>query len=257
MLMVLRGLVGFAISAVFLLNDVLVMELVSPKYRSAVGILNMMMICIGNALLAGVAYLQRDWRKLQIIVTAPWCILLLTWYCIPESPRWLLAMEKYDQLMAVMKRMAKVNGKALPNNMKDILEKSPKEIEDHNDLNLFKEIFSKPYLWKTVLLLLIFFTMGGIYIGLSLHLVGLGGDIYMNCVVSSLVEILVTSLAIFMALKLEVGKLIMYCMLACGVALLCVNVVPESSDWGVIALAISGWLGCLVSTDSKDFPIYS
>lgn len=219
------------------------MELVSPKYRSAVGILNMMMICAGNAILAGAAYLERDWRRLQIMITAPWSIILLTWYCIPESPRWLLAMEKYDQLVELMKRMAKVNHKVLPNDIKDILEKTPKETEDNKDLNLFKEVFSKPYFLKTLLLLMIFFTMGGIYVALSLHLVGLGGDIYLNVAVSALVEMLVTSLTIVMALKFEVGQLIMYCMLVCGIALLSVNIVPESSEWGVIALAILGWFG--------------
>lgn len=218
------------------------MELVSPKYRSAVGILNMMMICAGNAILAGVAYFERDWRRLQVMITAPWAIILLTWYCIPESPRWLLAMEKYDQLVELMKRMAKVNHKILPNDIRDILKKTPKETADNKDLNLFKEVFSKPYFWKTALLLLIFFTMGGIYVALSLHLVGLGGDIYLNVAVSALVEMLVTSLTIAMALKFEVGQLIMYCMLVCGIALLSVNIVPESSEWGVIALAILGSL---------------
>ncbi|KAL5273011.1 hypothetical protein ACFFRR_000030 [Megaselia abdita] len=238
MLMILRVLVGFATSSVFILNDVLVMELVSPKYRSAVGILNMMMICVGNVILAGAAYLERDWRNLQIMITAPWIILLLTWYCIPESPRWLLAMEKYDQLMDLLKRMSKVNHKTLPSDIREILEKSPKEVENNKELNLFKEVFSKPYFWKTVLLLLIYFTMGGIYVALSLHLVGLGGDIYLNVAVSSLVEMFVTTLTILFALKFEVGQLIMYCMLACGISLLSVNIVSESWNWGVIALAI-------------------
>lgn len=240
MLMIVRVLLGFAMTSVFLLNDVLVMELVSPKYRSAVGIMNMMMVCSGNAFLAGVAYLQRDWRKLQIFITVPWSILLLTWYCIPESPRWLLAMGKYDQLMDLTKRMAKVNHKILPDDLRDIFEKSPKEKEE-NELNLLRELFSKRYLWKTILLLLIFFTMGGIYMSLTLHLVGLGGDIYLNTAISSTVEMLVTALTVLLALKFQAGKLIMYCMLSCGVALLLVNVVPESWDWGVIALAIFGW----------------
>lgn len=241
-LMILRVLVGFATSSVFILNDVLVMELVSRKYRSAVGILNMMMICVGNVALAGVAYLERDWRKLQIIITVPWSILLLTWYCIPESPRWLLAMNKYDQLVALMKRVAKVNHKILPSDIKGILEKSTKNVEgnNNNDLNLFREVFRKLYFWKTVLLLLIYFTMGGIYVYLSLHLVGLGGDIYLNVAISSLVEMLVTAVVILMAMKYEIGQIIMFCMFACGLALLSVNIVSDRWEWGVIALAILG-----------------
>lgn len=43
-------------------------------------------------------------------------------YCVPESPRWLLATGRLDELFAIVERAARMNGTTLPTNYKKSLE---------------------------------------------------------------------------------------------------------------------------------------
>lgn len=45
----------------------------------------------GNAIMAGLAYWLRDWRKLEFALGALSSLFILYWFWVPESPRWLLA----------------------------------------------------------------------------------------------------------------------------------------------------------------------
>ena len=61
------------------------------------------------------AYLIRDWVTLQLVAYVPWIVLLVLWFLIPESPRWLIASGRHDQAVKVIEKMAKANGKTVPN----------------------------------------------------------------------------------------------------------------------------------------------
>ena len=60
---------------IYVVNDVLVMEITGPKYRTAIGMIFSMGYSVGFMLVAGYAYAVRDMKELQIVMAAP-CVLL-------------------------------------------------------------------------------------------------------------------------------------------------------------------------------------
>ena len=75
--------------------------------------------------LPGVAYYVREWRHLQLILSAPSVILFVTWFFCPESPRWLLRKGKVEEAEAILRQAAIANGqsKTLPDNFSEIVAK--------------------------------------------------------------------------------------------------------------------------------------
>lgn len=92
-------------------------------------------------------------------------------------------MNKYDELEVLIKRIAKMNNRTLPTNLRKILEASPKETDgSSNQVNPLKIAFNSHYLKTTCLTLITWFTLIGLYFSLTLNLSNLGGDIYVNTV---------------------------------------------------------------------------
>ena len=59
---------------------VLIMEMFSPKKRAIAGCINNISWGVGVTLLAPIAYLLRDWRKMQLAISLP---------CLVAIPLWL------------------------------------------------------------------------------------------------------------------------------------------------------------------------
>uniref|UniRef100_A0A3P8UIW9 Zmp:0000001102 n=1 Tax=Cynoglossus semilaevis TaxID=244447 RepID=A0A3P8UIW9_CYNSE len=83
-------------------------EWVDTEHRSFVGVGGSLSWALGNMLLAGLAFLLRDWRTLLIVVTAPLSVAVLTWW-LPESARWLLVNGRVETAQFYLDRCAKVN----------------------------------------------------------------------------------------------------------------------------------------------------
>lgn len=80
MFMAVRVISGFASMTVTVVSFVLVVELVSGKWRTIIGILNILPVAVTYVLTAGIAYYIRDWRTMQLVVTLPWFAILTMWY---------------------------------------------------------------------------------------------------------------------------------------------------------------------------------
>lgn len=68
--------------SIVVVSFVLVVELVSGKWRTIIGILNILPVAIAYVITAGIAYFAYDWRTIQLSVTLPCFCLLLIWYVI-------------------------------------------------------------------------------------------------------------------------------------------------------------------------------
>ncbi|XP_036340644.1 solute carrier family 22 member 2-like [Rhagoletis pomonella] len=199
MYMTMRTLTGFASMTVTVVSFVLVVELVSGKWRTITGILNILPVPISYILMACIAYFVRDWRHLQLAISLPWISLLTIWYCMPESPRWLLAQGRLNELYSLIERAARLNHRTLPVNYQKTLEAAapppppsastigavkPSDAEaiptTHD--NPLKVVFNRFYWRTTCLNLVVWLTLIIVYYGLTLHLSNLGGDIYLNTV---------------------------------------------------------------------------
>ncbi|XP_016995417.2 organic cation transporter protein isoform X1 [Drosophila takahashii] len=276
MFMSLRVIIGFASMTVTVVSFVLVVELVSGRWRTVIGILNILPVAISYVLSAGLAYLIRDWRHLQLAISFPWLIMLTIWFWLPESPRWLLAQGRLDELCALIERAARMNGTSgtLPSNYRKTLEaavpravtQSPPEAAtseevkaaeaeapDHSHVNPLLVVFSAKYWRTTCLTLVIWLTLIIIYFGLTLHLSNLGGNIYINSAVAGSVEAISICISILVVLKVGIRKSLIGYMLLPGLCCLATNLMPNQT--GVIALATIA--KCLIGANNAIIPTYT
>lgn len=87
---------------------VLLMEYVGIMYRDALSALFHVPFTMGHIALALFGYYIRDYTHLQLAISVVNMILLFYICILPESPRWLLAINKSSKAIALMERVAKL-----------------------------------------------------------------------------------------------------------------------------------------------------
>ncbi|CAI5690159.1 unnamed protein product [Oreochromis niloticus] len=175
---ILRFVVGTTISGVIINAFVLGTEWTCTKRRMLAGIITDYAYGLGYMLLAGVAYLIRDWRKLQLAISAPGFLLSFYIWVLPHSARWLLANNRREEAIALLRKAALVNGRVLPPTVQ--VEKCEISVEakrSHSAVDLVRT----PQMRKRSLIL---------------FYVWLGTDLYLTQFVFGLVEIPARSLVL-------------------------------------------------------------
>ncbi|XP_078124183.1 solute carrier family 22 member 6-B [Sander vitreus] len=191
---ILRFLVGTTVSGVIINAFVLGTEWTCTKRRMLAGIFTDYAFGLGYMLLAGIAYLIRDWRKLQLAISAPGFLLIFYIWVIPQSARWLLANDRMEEAIALLRRAALVNGRVLP---------AAVQVEKCQILDGGKRSYSAldlvrtPQMRKrTIILFYIWFVNVLVYYGLSLGVSKLGTNLYLTQFVFGLIEIPARSLVL-------------------------------------------------------------
>ena len=137
--------------------------------------------------LAFEAYFIRDWRTLTIISILPSFIVLLVFKSIPESPRWLASQGKIKEAENILRKIEKENGS---NTNEVIFLKVEAKIRgkssQHGIIDLFMH---KSVCIITVVMMLIWCVNSMVYYGLALNVKNLGGSLYINFVLASLIEL--------------------------------------------------------------------
>ncbi|XP_004401170.1 PREDICTED: solute carrier family 22 member 1 [Odobenus rosmarus divergens] len=185
-LLLFRLLQGLVSKGSWTSGYVLITEFVGLGYRRTVAILYQMAFTVGLLLLSGVAYAIPHWRWLQLAISLPAFLSLLYYWCVPESPRWLLSQKRNTQVIKIMDHIAQKNGKSPLADLKmlsleeDVTEKlSPS----------FADLFRTPHLRKyTFILMYLWFTSSVLYQGLIMHVGATGGSLYLDFFYSALVE---------------------------------------------------------------------
>lgn len=234
--MALRVIIGFASMSVAVVSFVLVVELVSGKYRTIIGILNILPVAISYVLAAAIAFFTRDWRLMQFVITTPGACLLLMWYWCPESPRWLLAKGRIEELKAIIDQAARVNGFKLPSGYEKTLQVP--DTETSGDVVSVFDLFRMKFLRTTLVMLVVWFGIVLIYFGITLHLSNLGGDIYLNTVLAGSVESIAICLSIVVVLKLGLRVNLFLYMVVAGLSCILMNFIPDGNLWVIISLAM-------------------
>lgn len=96
---------------------------------------------------------------------------------MPESPRWLLANGRIDELRKIIEKAAKWNGIRLPANYEKNLQKPIETVT----VSFFK-LFKSKYIRNTLLVFVVWYSLILMYFGLTLHMNNLGGNIFTNTV---------------------------------------------------------------------------
>ncbi|XP_044757941.1 solute carrier family 22 member 13-like isoform X2 [Coccinella septempunctata] len=254
---ILRLLLGFISVSVVFSGFVLSIELVGGHWRTVAGICYLFPVSLSYMIISGLAWFLRDWRQLQFAVSAPGLLFLSLYFILPESPRWLLAMGKTDQVMKVLQTAARVNRKDLPPNIdKQLLAPDgDPETESLGVLDLFKTAEMRK---KSFLLYIIWFSVYLVYYGLVLNLENIGGDLYINSVLTGLVE--VPALAVSIPILIKGGRRwpLALTMIFSGVA--CTFIVPfkmfhNNLQWVVTTFSMMSKMS--ISSSNAIMPVFT
>lgn len=182
---------GAAQTGLFLVVFTLGTELVGPSYRLLAGFLVQSFYSIGYMALAGLAYVIRDWRYIELAITLPVVLFIPYIWLLPESVRWLLSKNKTDQAKSIIRAVAKTNK---VNVCEETLEELAKSEEKSKSDNAPKKYTIIDLCRPSILLLSLnvwfnWLVNSMLYYGLSLGTDNLGGDPYINFCIAGAVEI--------------------------------------------------------------------
>uniref|UniRef100_A0A8C5KVQ6 Solute carrier family 22 (organic cation transporter), member 1 n=1 Tax=Jaculus jaculus TaxID=51337 RepID=A0A8C5KVQ6_JACJA len=208
----------------------LITEFVGSAYRRTAAILYQVAFTVGLVGLTGVAYAIPYWRWLQLAVTLPTFFFLLYYWCLPESPRWLLSQKKNAQAVKIMDHIAQKNGKLPPADLKACA----------TTPSLCLKILVKSYLFARE------FACAVLYQGLIMHMGATSEDLYMDFFYSALVEF--PAAFIILVTIDRVGRIypMAVSFLVAGVSCLIMILISHELHWLSVTLACLGRMGTTI-----------
>ncbi|KAM3824865.1 solute carrier family 22 member 6-B-like [Vipera latastei] len=179
---VFRFLSGIGISG-FLLNYIcLSLEWVPTKYRAVVVSIQSYCSTAGQLLLGGLAYAIRDWRWLQLAISAPFFAFFAYSWWLPESARWLLMNNEREAALRNLQHVARINGKAAAGEavVLEMLETQSGSNSPGRGKHSCLDLFRTPGLRRiSCCLMFISFSMNMAYFGLSMDLSMFGLNLFL------------------------------------------------------------------------------
>lgn len=127
-LVVLRGLTGFGVGGTLPVDYSIFAEYLPKAKRGRYLVLLESFWALGVIAAAGLAWLvvpHLGWRWLLAISALPGVIIFFIRRSVPESPRYLMIKNRTDEARAVLERVARENGRSLPDLPLQPLEQKP------------------------------------------------------------------------------------------------------------------------------------
>ncbi|XP_062343042.1 solute carrier family 22 member 13 isoform X2 [Osmerus eperlanus] len=195
-------------------------------------------------LVAGIAFLIRDWRKLQLAISAPGFLLIFYIWVLPNSARWLLANDRQEEAIALLRKAALVNGREFPPTVQ--VERCQMAARGRQSFSA-ADLVRTPQMRKRALILFyVWFVNVLVYYGLSLGVSRLGTDLYLTQFVFGVIEIPARSLVLlFLPFSRRLSQSAFLAL--GGAACLLTLLVPEEHSNLRTALAMVGKFGITAS----------
>uniref|UniRef100_A0A3Q3WYI7 Solute carrier family 22 member 3 n=1 Tax=Mola mola TaxID=94237 RepID=A0A3Q3WYI7_MOLML len=248
-LLVFRTLYGFGVKGGWMAGYVLITEIVGVEFRRTVGVLYQMFFSVGILLLPLLAYFITDWRWLQVVITAPYILFLSYYWLVPESPRWLLSQKQRSKAVEITEAMAKENKMTLSKNIETLTDDNA-----HSTTASFMDLFRTPKMRKhTFILSYNWFTSAVVYQGLIMRLGILGGNVYVDFLISGLVEFPAAFLILFTIER--IGRRLPFASanIVAGASCFITAFIPESMFWFKTVVACVGRLGITMAFEMVVF----
>ncbi|KAI8726368.1 organic cation transporter protein [Biomphalaria glabrata] len=229
---------GAAHTGAFLVTYTLSTELVGPMYRVFVGFVIQGFYSIGFMTLAGMAYLIREWRYLEMAITFPVILFSLYWWFLPESIRWLLSHGKDIEAEKVITRAAKENGVEIDKNIFKSLKEDSAVASTRNYyfidcVNTWKMAKLSFNIWFNRLINSL------VYYGLSLNTENLAGSPYLNFFIAGAVEIPAYALCILLLNRVGRRWPLILSMYMGGIACILSECIPNNSDPATVNIILA------------------
>ncbi|CAL1296783.1 unnamed protein product [Larinioides sclopetarius] len=230
--------------------SILMVEVVSPKYRAPY------YIGIGMGWLAGalhlplIALLLRDWMWMEALIILPSVLFLSIWWLLPESPRWLLAHGKTNEAMKILSKAAKTNGLKISEvKLTEMVTSLKEPDETEKPKTRVLQLLSSELRLRTFVMWFIWTVTAFVYYGIVYNTNELAGDPFVNFAIYNLIDIP----AVFLTLTVIHYKgrrrpLAAYLTCA-GLACLLVYSIPEDLRWLRKCVSLFGKF-CISSTFS-------
>ncbi|XP_071542838.1 organic cation transporter protein-like [Panulirus ornatus] len=210
---------------------------------------------VGVMSLAGIAYLVRQWRFLQLCVFAPVTVLLIYYWVLPESPRWLLMQGRHQEGLKILSEAAKVNGGSLPQQQeldsllvtinKERKQSGPGKTTFLQHINQFIKSFStllrtRNMRRRCLIMYFAWFNISMMYYGLVYSSENINASVYVLVLLSGAVEI--PSFLIVIWTMKKMGRRLNFSLLCTGsgIACLLIMAVPKDLVWMNMTLATVG-----------------
>ncbi|XP_062129353.1 organic anion transporter 3 isoform X2 [Drosophila sulfurigaster albostrigata] len=189
-----RFVVGLALNNCCIPVYVLMMECLPSKYRPAVTNFSLTICFLPAAcLLPWIALWCNNWRLLAIVTSAPLVICLLMYFCLQESPRWLISIGKMAKAMKIIEYIAKVNGKEISKELMTTFEKccilaynEEKQWKQYTLLDLFR---SYRMCFITLDLVIIWMITALVYDAHVRAIIEIGPDVFITFSVAGAMEL--------------------------------------------------------------------
>lgn len=247
--LVLRIWIGFFQGGIGLTLFVMATELVGPKYRSFAGTTIWFAFTFALCAMAFKAWLVPKWQLLEVISSIPYIIFLAFYKFIPESVRWCRVNNKLDQAENILRDVAKRNGKPWPN-----VKLSPPPKSSSERHASFIDLFTPNKMCvSTLVQCFAWFVNGQVYYGISLASDHLGGNMYRDFILTSLVEIPGNILVIVCTNRLGRKPAVIGSMVVGGLACIGVAFIDPTTSvltWSRVSLGMLGKLCITLSFNS-------
>ncbi|CAB1342850.1 unnamed protein product [Coregonus sp. 'balchen'] len=187
-------LVGLAIQSTFGVGT----EWTGSKHRMLAGIITDYFFGFGYITLAGLAYLIRDWRKLQLAISAPGFLFIFYIWALPKSARWLMANQRNEEAMNLIRKAALMNGKPMQEDT-EICQgyKDMVKMEEREKYTVIDLVRTPRMRRNSLIMFYLWFVNVLVYYGLSLNISDFGMNIYLTQLIFGLVEMPARTITLF------------------------------------------------------------
>ncbi|CAL4063246.1 unnamed protein product, partial [Meganyctiphanes norvegica] len=264
----LRAAISASATGIYMGNIIFCMELCSSRQRGLVAIMFVLPWALGYMILPGIAYAVREWHWLQAALTLPTTTLLIYFWLLPESPRWLVLHGRHEEALDVLKWAARVNKRELPTDatilqametIQDRVSQAGSENTSGTTLDENKLWFSRIIIWlqeffalvrnrqllpRTLAVFFCWFAAAGVYYGVALNSDNLSTDKYMYTFLGGLLEVpsylLLWPAVHFLGRKKSLVILYSICTVAICVVAIIMLVFPTAPVWIRVLFSLVG-----------------
>ncbi|KAL0880246.1 hypothetical protein ABMA27_002703 [Loxostege sticticalis] len=246
MFIVFRFLSGSALGGTMLCCFVLLIELSGKSFRPYCMGLSEIAYILGYFLQPIIAYYVREWRHLQLVTCTPWLIVVVYYWLLPESPRWLITVGKKKEAVAVLTHIAKKNNRPVENieAIVDQIEEESVPKDPQQRTGSYTDLFKTPRIrLYSIITPFVWASCSVTFFGINQYIGRLGGNLYLNVMISAAILAPTPVFIVITALYLRRKVSVITCFSITAVALLIFLVVPKNLETVILVFAMIGQFG--------------
>nr|KAG5698784.1 hypothetical protein BaRGS_032203 [Batillaria attramentaria] len=225
---ILRFIQGLIIQGLQNATYILAMEFFVPAQRPLVG--SVMEGTWGFAVmtLAGLAYLLKDWRYLQLAISVPSALAFFYICVMPESLRWMVMKGKLERAEKLVVRITEFNQISFPTELWENVRAQAAKATSSGTYH-FLHLVKTPQLRKrTLIACFLWLTVSTCYYGLTFMITSLPGNKYMNFFIGGAVEFVAYISSLWVMNKFGHKTPMTACFIGAGICCIIAAAIPAA-----------------------------